>query len=179
MMAKLSFPFILIAFLALAQAVVAQKTVPVTRHVPPFELSREYQRKEAIAKTSLLLAKLRYDIASSSIEPMVQAIDKWLLEPSLAPETKHLLQFVSQEVLPSLAEAKTTIISNEKALVGLKLKGRNQTVSVLSPWMLTVSNLPRPPAKVRWTGPSHGMVSIAKASLYHFAIICLNEHLPR
>ena len=126
-MAKLSFPFILIAFLALAQAVVAQKTVPVTRHVPPYELSREYQRKEAIAKTSLLLAKLRYDIASSSIEPMVQAIDKWLLEPSLAPETKHLLQFVSQEVLPSLAEAKTTIISNEKALVGVKLKGRNQT----------------------------------------------------
>ena len=126
-MAKLSFPFILIAFLALAQAVVAQKTVPVTHQVPPFELSREYHRKEAIAKTSLLLAKLRYDIASSSIEPMVQAIDKWLLEPSLAPETKHLLQFVSQEVLLSLAEAKTTIISNEKALVGLKLKGRNQT----------------------------------------------------
>ncbi len=112
-MAKLSFPFILIAFLALAQAVVAQKTVPVTHQVPPFELSREYHRKEAIAKTSLLLAKLRYDIASSSIEPMVQAIDKWLLEPSLAPETNLLLQFVSQEVLPSLAEAKTTIISNE------------------------------------------------------------------
>ncbi len=111
----------------LAQLVAAQNTTPVTRHALPFELSKEYQRKEAIAKAAILLAKLRYDIASSSVEPMVQAIDKWLLEPSLPPETRQLLQFVSQEVLPSLAEAKTTIISNKDSLVGLKLKGRNQT----------------------------------------------------
>ena len=84
-------------------------------------------RGEAIVKAGLLLSKLRYDIASSSVEPMVQAIDKWLLDASLAPETRQLLQFVSQEVLPSLAEAKTTVLANADLLVGLTLNGRNQT----------------------------------------------------
>ena len=83
-------------------------------------------RGEAIVKAGLLLSKLRYDIASSSVEPMVHAIDKWLLDASLAPETRQLLQFVSQEVLPSLAEAKTTVLANADLLVGLTLNGRNQ-----------------------------------------------------
>ncbi len=108
------------------------KTAPSSRHDLPFELSKTFLLNEANAKAALLLAKLRYDIDSSSVEPMVQTIDKWLLDTSLPPKTRQLLQFVKQEVLPSLAEAKTSILANKDSLIGIKLKNQNMTEEVIT-----------------------------------------------
>lgn len=109
-----------------------QKTATSSRQDLPFDLSKRFLLNEANAKAALLLAKLRYDIDASSVEPMVQTIDKWLLDTSLPPKTRQLLQFVNQEVLPSLAEAKTSILAQKDSLLGIKLKNKNMTEEVIT-----------------------------------------------
>ena len=108
-----------------------QKTASASTQVFPFGLSKEFLSDVATAKAALLLEKLRYDIASSSVEPMVQAIDRWLLDTSLPPETRQILHFVRQEVLPSLAEAKTAILANKDTLIGIRLKSGNQPEEII------------------------------------------------